>query len=203
MVTDAHQAEIRDAHRALGRYVYEFSRLVWWMRMSYRQGVNPDHQSAVMVDLALGEATAQTIANALFGAIHHFGQLSDAEAEVVKALRRRVDQSIQTRNNVAHGDWFIGWGSVGAERPDDPSLLRIRPTRSTGPWDHRDVSPAELDAWSDDLVELRGLVQEAAGFTIGERKKLGMGRLSDYQVLRDGRVVREGPKADGSTVGTA
>lgn len=97
-----------DAYRAIGRYVATFSELVRMMREMVCQYVAKGVTEMHISSLLLGEATAQVIANAFFGMCMRMGDLDDDEQKVASALANEVDATIKTRNDVAHGDWWIG-----------------------------------------------------------------------------------------------
>lgn len=101
---------VDDAYRALGRYMYEFSRLVWWMKFGIEHRlIRANSRDAPWIgQLLLGEAAAQHIANAFFG-VMGLSEHDDIERAVAKKLRTQVNEVIQTHNDIAHGDWFIGY----------------------------------------------------------------------------------------------
>jgi hypothetical protein len=194
------QKRANESYRALGRYVSEFSRLIWWMRMLIASTVaKPGAYS--LAELALGESTAQPIANAFFGICK---TLVEADEEKVgDRLRVRVNEAIKLRNDFAHGDWFIGWRRLHADgtvpdNSEDPFLKRIRPTRKAGPIDERDYLPADLDAFSDDLIVLRNLVAEYGMVATSATNDpvLKALRVRDLFTYSDGEVCRDGPQAE-------
>jgi hypothetical protein len=194
------QAKANESYRALGRYVSEFSRLVWWMRLLAASTVAKPGAFS-LAEMTLGEATAQPISNAFFGICKTF--LEPDEDRIADRLRKRVNEAITLRNDFAHGDWFIGWkrlhadGSVPANS-EDPFLTRIRPTRKAGPRDERDYLPADLDELSDELVVLRNLVAEFGMVATSSTNDpvLQALRVRDLFTFADGEVCRDGPRAD-------
>jgi hypothetical protein len=196
------QERANDSFRALGRYVSEFSRLIWWMRMLIASAVTLEGRpgSYSLAEMALGESTAQPITNAFFGICNTF--LESDEQKIGTRLRIRVSEAISLRNDFAHGDWFIGWrrlhpdGTI-PENSEDPFLTRIRPTRKAGPIDDRDYPPADLDALSDELVVLRNLVVEFGMLATSATNDpvLKALRVRDLFTISDGEVARDGPQA--------
>jgi hypothetical protein len=204
-----------DACRAIGRYVVKFSELVRMMRSIASEYVATD--AAVDTDLVsmlLGEAAAQQIANAFFGLCRTVGGLEEDEEAVSRVLRKRVDDSIRTRNDIAHGDWQVAETSYGLP----PRLLRIVPMRGEGPFRTQELSAADVDALSDELEALTGLIQDfgrlalklkvldysrglvgLADQIVNPGEYRGKYRVSDVLTAtsgRDGRrVLRNGPYA--------
>jgi hypothetical protein len=61
-----HKSKLDDEYRAIGRYVVEFSQLVRMMRSIVSEYVAKDGAERHIVDVLMGETTAQPIANAFF-----------------------------------------------------------------------------------------------------------------------------------------
>jgi hypothetical protein len=193
------QRQKDDAYRAVGRYVVEFSRLIFQMRtaMEIRLGTEPP----MLGILAFGEATAAQVANACFAMCETAADLDDDEQKVADWLRKAVRKEIETRNDFAHGDWWIGWVSGG--EPDNittPWLDRIKPSRRKGARVKTEISVAELDERSEKLIRLRNLVAQFAQVCLVPERYAGYKpvrgpkvRVGDFLIMRAGEVVREGP----------
>jgi len=186
---------INDSYRAIGRYVYEFSRLVWWLKFGITQTLQRTSTEAPWIgELLMGEAAAQQIANSFFGVMGSV-DLDEEEKRVAKQLRNRVNQVIEKRNEIAHGDWWIGATAADQTLPEDPMLIRIRPVRKEGPLHHQNLGPAELDQLSDEIRDLRVRVGEFAALATGIWSQAAGLRVHDILVVKDGEVRRAGPKA--------
>ena len=208
---DSDRARIDDSYRALGRYIYEFSRLVWHMRMYLSEvlteGGPPGRYG--LAEMTLGESTAQPIANAFFGVTRKVGELTPDELKVAKALRKQVNEAIKRRNDFAHGDWYIGWKRILADGtiPEDSNetrMQRIRPSFSGDTYpDYSDhvtdtlLRPADVDAFSDELESLRDQIAEYGALSTGMTNDPGLSshRVGDVYIVQNGVVVRGGPKA--------
>ena len=169
-------------------------------------GQSPEDQPSVertreLVKLVLGESTAQPIANVLFGMCRMEGNLDAAEEAVGNALRDRVNKVVETRNDIAHGDW------VASPPGNTPWITRIRPVRKP-PMKFTEYGPETLDRLSDELHTLELRVLDYGSLALGlwmlhrdsEREPLrerqpGELRVSDVLVKRGNEVLREGPKA--------
>ena len=166
--------------------------------------------------LLLGEATAQVIANAFFGVCRRRGELDRDENAVSRVLRKTVAETIQTRNDIAHGDWQIGnvrVGRSGDVTPLPPRLVRILPTRTEGPFRTVDLSVGEIDKLADKIEYLHVLIQDFGhlalklpvfNFTSGTGSVVSTGefRVRDVLTATAGRqnsaaqVLRNGPRAE-------
>ena len=190
----AKDEERDDAYRAVGRYVVEFSRLIFHMRLGIAQELARDRDGNPTF-LALGEATASQIANAFFAICEYVMISPDAdELAIGRRLQKEVNDEIRRRNDVAHGDWWVGFGGDQSGKGDDPRLLRVKPSRRAGAFEARNIPVAELDQWSDELHALLQFVAEYGAIRLDPFYGAGL-LVTDIFVMRDNRVVREGPKA--------
>lgn len=186
-----------EVYRSLGRYVYEFSRLVFWMRyITILRLTQEEPEVFHLGELALGEATAQPISNAFFAVCRESGSLVEPEEKIRSELQRQVNETIAKRNDIAHGDWSIGWGA-GRQT----ILRRIKPARKTGALEWKAFHTAELDSLSNDLHTLRDRVVEFGFLATTDEHfpddpYFGRLRVSDVLVLRGNSVNREGPRVD-------
>jgi hypothetical protein len=159
-------AERDDAYRAVGRYVVEFSRLVFHMRFQIEGQLSGEGDSLI-ARLALGETPANQITEAFFAICEHAADLDLAELKVAVHLKKGVRDEIKRRNDFAHGDWWIGFG----EKPDgsmgDPMLLRVKPGRKKNPSQPKMLSVDEIDEVSDGLYALRQQVAEFGDLCLG------------------------------------
>jgi hypothetical protein len=195
----ATEEERDDAYRAVGRYVVEFSRLIFHMRLGVIHELANDRDS-LPHQLALGGSSARQISDAFFAICEYVMISPEAdEIRIGRRLQRDVNEEIKKRNDVAHGDWWVGFGRKESGEGGDPRLLRVKPSKRAGAFEARDIPVAELDQWSDDLYALRQFVAEYGAIRLNTFHSRGL-RVRDIFVMRDGRVVREGPKAADSRV---
>jgi len=149
---------VRNAHRAIGRYVVEFSYLVSEMRAGIEnrlEGGDP-----MIARLALGEAYAAQIANSFFAICEREAELDAQEKQVGVSLKNEVHATIKERNDIAHGDWDVS-------RWDVASLRRTKPGRQKGDWVEKIRPTSELDALSDEMEILSEKVIEYAWLCFG------------------------------------
>lgn len=203
------QAEVNEAHRAVGRYVVEFSLLVSRMRTlageRLRGGEDCDELAPPLAELMLGEMSAGLVANGFFGMCHYVGDFEKPEKDVAIALHKAVGTTTRKRNDVAHGDWFIG-STIGGEGVQPPFLLRIRPELGTGAESFKEYKASDLDERSDRIIDLTRDVHDfgclALGLPVldlakpqGEQVCRGRFRVRDVFETAGSKVVRTGPIA--------
>jgi hypothetical protein len=198
------QQQQDDAYRALGRYVAEFSRLIFHMRIAMSIRLSPTGDLR-LAELALGEATAGPITSSFFAMCLLTADLDDDEKSIAGKLQEAVTDEIKRRNDFAHGDWWIGWGP-GTGEMSAPKLGRVKPGRGKGDFKSAEQSAATLDALSDSLSELRNLVGEFGDICFKQHAyhpalhETAI-RVRDVLTLqgsrRSGHVIRR-PDADGT-----
>lgn len=190
------KAKRDDAHRALGRYMIEFSQLIATMRKLVVQRLTHPDDPELLAELPLGEATASIISNAFFGSCELLTEHDEVEQNSRKRLRRDVSTAIEVRNDLSHGDWYVG--RVSSNRViRDTWLERIRPARGAGPQVSLPATAESLDAQSDSLERLHRLVNHYGQVCFGVHHLQAAHqevRVRDVLVIEDG-VLTDGPKA--------
>jgi hypothetical protein len=186
-----------EAHRAIGRYVAEFSDLISEMREAIESRL--EGEDPMIARLALGETTASQIANAFFAICEHVADFDDEEQQVAIRLKKEVNDAIKARNDFAHGDWVMAYGDKGQEHPG-PTLRRIKPGRKAGAVTEQVRPVEELDALSEHLFWLGQYLHEFALLCfkvhpMAERLKTEV-RIRDIYRFRKHKVLREGRYAD-------
>lgn len=200
-----YRRQMDDAYRAVGRYVVEFSQLIGRMRNLLTGRLAGKDVPQALSELALGEATAHQIMVGFFGACRWIGEFDAGETEVEKSLRKRVVETIEKRNDVAHGDWWIGILRANATDMIPPKLVRIRPLRENYE-KTENLSASDIDAQTDEIIDLINVIEEFGRLALGlpvhttsPDGKLGyehgVFRVSDV-LVKDGSVItRSGPRA--------
>ena len=152
-----------NAHRAVGHYVVEFSRLMATMRLGLERYLSIEGSRAVPA-LALGAALPEQLTQSFFAICEHVADLDKGEEKVAIRLRVEVLDEIKRRNDFAHGDWLLG---NMREVFDEPILVRVKPGRRKGPVQNRPVSIAEIDAAADEVWVLSQKVTEFGSICLG------------------------------------
>ena len=164
------QEQTEAAYRAIGRYIVEFSELVWAMRGMIETHLNgplagadteDEPRVGASVELLLGEATAQYIANVFFATCREVGELDESELDVTNALSDAVNKVIEERNHIAHGDWIVWFPGT------PPWVTRTRPARKTGPRKSEDYPPEDLERKTDNMEALTDLVVTYGDLALG------------------------------------
>lgn len=188
--------ESDESHRAIGRYVAEFSSLVSAMREAIEwklRGEDP-----MISRLALGELTAGQIANGFFAICEHVSDFDEEESRVASRFKVRVTEAIKDRNDFAHGDWVLAQGDSTAPN-QGPTLLRTKPGRRAGAHVESVWPVDKLDELSDDLFSLTQALGEFAWLCFGihplaEHRGEAV-RVREIFRMRENRIWRTGPEA--------
>ncbi len=207
-----------NAFRAIGRYVVVFSQLVRGMREQVALHTAQDSVAswrALTVEITLGEMQALPMSHAFFGLAVEAAKFEpeDPGKAVAALLAEEVGKTIRTRNDIAHGDWHVGY--IGVTQGDDghpdytavpPWLIRVLAHDKEGPFKKLEYSVEKLDELTDDLLRLQNAVDEfgrlAFGFALTRADggvSKGQYKAADiYRVQGTGKnktVSRSGPKA--------
>lgn len=149
-ITDEeYRRDTDDVFRAIGRYVVEFSQLTSAMRRVLAWRLSPRRDEFIVGQLAFGEAGASQLANAFFGVCRHVGHPDAKEEKLATSLRKSVNQAIEKRNYLAHGDWVVGDVAEHDAYVEAALLIRYRPLRSQGIQKAERLSADDLDVLSD------------------------------------------------------
>ena len=192
--------------RALGRFTYEFSRLVTAMRIRTARMVEliVQDRGPLLTQLLMmhtGEMTAGQIINLFFGVAETVGEYTEDEARMAKRLRTRTLKFNDDRNAFMHGDWSMGWSvaAVGGEHQLLPATLsRTLPGRKGSKATHTPWSVEALDTFTDELVDLYQVITEwgalvARVVRYPDEEPL---RPGDIYAMKESEVVRQGPEAE-------
>lgn len=109
-----------DELRALGGYVYEFSRMVHWMRLVLPLMASVDLPGEMKfgninkaLRLHTGDMAAQQLIDVYFAVAELVGDYTQDEAHVAAAMRKQTIALPVVRNHFVHGEWQIGsWRGV-------------------------------------------------------------------------------------------
>lgn len=202
----AYMASTDEDLRALGYFVYQFSRTVKMMRarlpeMSMHDlAPQPDVTRRVReaLELHTGDMNPDHLANVFFAVAELVAGYDDHERKVAKALRSSLDPYIEIRNDFMHGEWAIGYiGTMVDGGPVErlpPSLGRTKARRS-GPKTRRSHTAAdEIIVVAAELGRLRTTMWEWT------RLATGHGIILPEGVTVPSGTIIAGPLPEGSGV---
>ena len=160
-------------------------------------------------ELVLGEAGASYVADVFFGMCDFNARWDENERKVAAILRQKLKTTIERRNDIAHGDWWVGLAPWYADEIDKPILVRIRPVRKDGIEKVEQIGADDLDAYTTVIEDLISVVDEFGNLCLGlpvmrsngprepDQSNVSVGeyRAGDILTCKDGEVVRDGPRA--------
>jgi hypothetical protein len=188
----ASKEERDDAYRAVGRYVVEFSRLIFHMRLAI-EGRLRGSESEVVAARVLSKVGADAIRSNFFALCKESLELIGVEKEIAKRLDSQVRREIKRRNKFAHSDWWIGFGKIEDGSGGNPTLS------GSGFLFLNEIPTAEIDGFTDTLHELRQQVAEFGDLCLGRwplKPDLDPpARVGDVFTYKDGKIRRDGPLA--------
>jgi hypothetical protein len=196
-----HQDEL---FRGLGRYMFEFSRIFAWMRIMIVSRVAQHKEHPMVGELLLAEATASQMTNAFCSICIEVAELEGEDKRIMQAVRGQLMRELERRNDIAHGDWMVGWVGEAehgsGELGTGPHLVqRIKPARKQGMRVENEYTHEEFETAGDYVQELRNVALDAGeaclqviGAHVGPPPRLSemftLGGTSDKRrvVRRDG-----------------
>lgn len=119
------ERERDEAYRALGRYLVEFSRLVFRMRDAMEQRLQRPDDPPALIQFAFNDVSAAGIGHSFFAMCREVGDLDDEEEKIRELLFAEVVQkAIPERNRIAHGDWWVGLHDAESGAPLAPAYTK-------------------------------------------------------------------------------
>jgi hypothetical protein len=103
-----------------------------------------DQQRRDLLELAFGDIGAYAIAEAFFSMCKTVSDLDAGEEAIWSQLRKEVNAEISERNNIAHGDWLMGFWQSDSGQPVPAQLVRIKASSQTKPFEWRSMTSDEL-----------------------------------------------------------
>lgn len=184
---------IDNAYRAFGRYHYEFSRVVFHMRLFARQrrdllihanAVDPQDEALMS---ALVDRTAGVAGRMFFDRCRAV-RVHDSEDSVISAaLQSEFERFTSIRNDLSHGDLVIGWGNVDGIVP--PMSMRMAPTNNTISRRAEYEGDLDLDVLADQLAYHKRRVGHYAQVCLTSEFFGDLfGAPSEELTIRNGRV---------------
>lgn len=123
------QPEVMQLHRTIGGYITVFSELTAVMRRqmgAYMAPVAVEVADNRLLDVLFASMTAKPLIDSFFAMSTEVGGLDEQGLAIRRQLRRRVDEHISFRNDIAHSEWSVGWEAVDTGERIPPTAHRIK-----------------------------------------------------------------------------
>jgi hypothetical protein len=160
-------------------------------------------QGSPATQLLLSRTFASEVKRVFFDVCEEVSEFDDSEKEVAKCLKTAVERELRWRNKFSHGDWWIGFG---AKQDGSDGAVLGRPGIRGSMTTMEEVTPADIDGYSDRLYDLRKLTAEFGDICLGrwpiQHKVERKVRVRDLLSVEDGDVVRDGPLTQVVGLGT-
>jgi len=164
-----YQAGTNDQYRALGRFHYQFSRLVWSARFTVqkrRTYVNNKIRATEILNL-LNEGTAGRSINSWLQYCQEVYDHDEKDLVIASALKKEFDEFNRLRNFLTHGDVHMGYGASEDSVPIEPQFHKIKVD-----WkivsEPRLASVESLDKLTDDLSYHRRRLADYANLCLDQ-----------------------------------
>jgi|GEM_PF-3657292 len=166
MTSEAQRQLVEETYTALGRFVVAFSSLLYALETStvhlMNLGAGPH---TILIEAALADRTASPIVNSFFSVFFKRWEdhLTPEDLDVMKCLRRELDEIVRKRNRIMHDAWLHI--TVG-DHPGPHPMARYRLRAHGKGVDHEMVRqpPQDIAQLADDLERLATIVNAAVWY---------------------------------------
>lgn len=109
---ELYKNQTNELHASIGKFLVNFELVCFNMRTAiifilYDSGLKNQQLANIM----LAGHTAEPLRSILRSLIGETVQLNENEKEIIKNIFARIQKLIESRNNIVHSTWFIGWGN--------------------------------------------------------------------------------------------
>lgn len=165
-MTTSEQLALNDAtYRALGLVVIRFAGLLHSLETSTIQlfGIGPDYKRNLLFSAALADRTAAPIVSSFISVFMQRweGLLTERDNEIIKCLRRELDEVVRVRNRLMHDAWMY---KTGGESSYPLSLHRVRAHGKGAEYESVNYPPSRLENLAIDLERLATVVNASVWY---------------------------------------
>lgn len=151
-------------HAAIGRFVVEFEQMCFAMSNAILFALH----NAGLRDQQLGNAmlaglTASPLREMALSVFAHVYRDDDASAKIVRELAARTQMLTNTRNEIIHSTWFIGWASSEDTDFSRASGMKRKNTKAGPVASSLSHSVTEFDRETENAKELAVLYNQLLG----------------------------------------
>lgn len=112
MRDELYKNQTNELYASLGKFVVKFEQVCHTMQTAiifilYDSGLKNQQLAYIM----LAGHTAEPLRNILHSLIGETVQLNENEKKIIKNIFARIKQLTESRNNIVHSTWFIGWSN--------------------------------------------------------------------------------------------
>lgn len=147
-------------HAAIGRFATSFERMVHALATGSvmileSKGLSEPRLGAVMVD-GLTADPLRRIFFALLGEVRK--DYTQDASKIVKALNRQIQDATNTRNEIIHRTWFVGFEVSGEEVPGSAFGLKTKNTLKGVEPRPLQYTPSDFDQFAQEFLRLESQV---------------------------------------------
>jgi integrase len=120
-----------------------------------KQGLANLNVSAVL----LAEHTARPLKTILQSLIGEVVILDDHDRKILREIFKEVDSAIETRNDMLHRTWFVGWAEEGQSNFNTAESQKFVRGKSGASYSPKDFTAAEIRALSESCELINKKIQ--------------------------------------------
>jgi hypothetical protein len=173
---EKYEVQTEELYAGLGAFVAGFEQVIHTMRTSLVLALSHNFQSQQLIRPAYAELTAAPLTStfqATMARLIEYSEFEDQEKEMGKKVLASVCNQIrtmtETRNEIVHGTWFIGWASETQEDFSVADGFKAKNTKDGATQTNITRTRAEFDSLVDRCHELVDLVNRISGVMLIKR----------------------------------
>ncbi len=114
--TSEFDRQVAELYRAIGEFAVQFEHVTWAMQLGVISLLtHAGLRNQAMAQVVVADLTAAPLASMYQSLVAEARSLSDDERRICDAIFKRTKALIETRNDVIHSTWFVGWASSKAD----------------------------------------------------------------------------------------
>lgn len=101
-----------DLYREIGRFVVQFEHMCFELRAGITFTLQKfGLKNQQLAHILTSELTAEPLRTLLQSLLSEIEEFDDSDRKIFKAIFKKAQDLIKSRNDIIHGTWFIGWAS--------------------------------------------------------------------------------------------
>ena len=154
-----YQEQTDDIYRSIGLFTVEFEHVILAMRQGitfflHKGGLRNQQLSNNL----LAKITAGPLKDIFEAMIPDVVSLSEPDQIIVNKILKRTQELIESRNNIIHSTWFVGWASSKDTEFTNASGQKLTRSKSGVVVKHFDWKSEDLDKLSKECYEVKILL---------------------------------------------
>ena len=163
---EKYERQTEELYAAIGRFAVKFEHVVHAMSTNimwllFKAGLQDQRMGFAVTAGLTAEPLRRMLAAIMADTLGD--QASEADRRIVANILKRVSKLTESRNDVIHRMWYVGWASEEQEDFSTAAGLKFKATNAGTVSKSLEYSVAEFNALSETADEVRDLVNRMCG----------------------------------------